>query len=233
MPELTVQCQIDSYMQTPQQDTNFGGDSVILLGATYAGPTKTFLDRPIANFDVGALAGQQINTAKLVRSIVSLAGGGFAAHIFRCTRPATWTELGVTWKKYDGTTEWTTHGGDWDAAVPTPVPYAEATAFGIHEIFGLGEFVEDALTLRSGIVSLIMKADDENPGANHNLGWNARQTPPGWQLVIDHGSTADLGRRGGAGRGAGATAHAGTPAARPRAGAAPASPVRPTQGAHP
>jgi hypothetical protein len=200
MAQLVIQCASDAYLQTPQQDTNFGGDSLVLIGPAYFGAAKQFADRPIANFDVSALAGATIVAAKLVRNIFSIDGGGFAAHVYRCTRPSAWTENGVTWKKYDGVNEWTAHGGDWDASTPAPLAYNEATSFGTNEIAGLAPFVTDALELRGGIVSIIMKADDELPGGTHTVAWNARHNSPGWQLVVDY-EPPNRGRRGGAGAG--------------------------------
>jgi len=196
--ELTIFAGIDSYMEgITNPNVNYGSDTQIRLGASYV-VSKTTLHRGIGNFDVSALAGEPIVSAKMVRHIVAVTNGGFASKLSRCTRPATWTEAGVTWNKYDGVTNWTAGGGDFDdTGPPAKVDYTEPTAIGLHEIVGLESFVEDALANRGGIVSLILRATNEAPGATQKLAWYAKESGVTyrWQLVVAYGGVGAFNMR--------------------------------------
>jgi hypothetical protein len=188
MSIYTAPPEIDSEMNMEDPDVNYGAGGTCDWGVFYAGEIKTLLFRAIVNFDVSALSGRTINSAKLVRYIFSVQGGGWAATIYRCTRPSTWTEGGVTWNKYDGANTWTSEGGDLDETTPTPKTLTETSSTGRHEISGMGSFVTDALSLRSGLVSLIMRADDEDPGTTKYVNWHSKESTGGgrWRLVVDH-----------------------------------------------
>lgn len=180
---------IDSHMDgVNNKDTNYGTDQTLFNSITYLGGDKAFLFRPIGNFDVSPVAGLTINSAKLVREITSVTNGGFSAILSRCTRPADWTEGGVTWNKYDGTNAWTDAGGDFDdTGPPAKIDYTEPTATGEHEITGLKDFVTDAIDNRSNIVSIIMRHSDENPAST--TGAQFRSVDNGadiWHLVVDY-----------------------------------------------
>ena len=236
MAELTREVDIDSMMgalPAAFKDVNFGAYIYIRHGVTYDGGTKSQWYRGIANFDVSDLAGAQINSAKLVREVWSLVNGGVLGKISRCTRPANWTEDGVTWNKYDGTSAWTAEGGDFDdGGPPAAITYSEPTSLGTHEITGLKDFVEDALDNRSGIVSIITRLALEVPGTTTRFVWWSKEHESDiWRLVIDY-TLPNPGRRG---KGASPFAR-GAPdlrpvtAARPTraaSGVAPARPRRP------
>jgi hypothetical protein len=167
------------------QDTNYGAASAIAHGTLYEG-AKTNLDRPIANFDVSLVAARTINAAELHRSFAGGFGVSFGAKIFRCTRPTTWTELGVTWNKYDGTNSWTAGGGDYDSSTPTPIAFTEGAA---ETITGLKPFVDDAIANRGNILSIIIRADNEDPGIDAWISWHSKDTPSPigiWFLLIDY-----------------------------------------------
>ena len=66
MPIITVEATIDSEINPTDATGNFGDLDLILMGLQFAGGDKLNLWRPIANFDVSALIGNQINDAKLV-----------------------------------------------------------------------------------------------------------------------------------------------------------------------
>lgn len=176
---------IDSHMDQKQPDANYGQANAVEMGPTYYGGSKDKLRRAIANFNVSALQGRTI-TAAQIRRVISGAIGppqGFAATIYRCTRPATWTETGVTWNKYNGANNWTTAGGDYDQTTPAPVHYIETT----NPIPGLKDFVIDALNNRTGIVSIIIRVDNENPGVTTWASWWSRQYQMHiWRLEVDH-----------------------------------------------
>lgn len=189
MATLTVYASIDSTMKEQDPDTAFGGSISITHGVMYLAGVKLEWNRGIGNFDVSALEGETINSAKLVREITQINGApGFNAKLSRCTRWDTWTEM-ATWNDYAWTLPWTTGGGDYDdTGPPAAIVYAEAVATGEHEIAGLKPFVEDALDNRDGIVSLITRLDAEAPEVSRRITWRSKNYGSDiWRLVIDYG----------------------------------------------
>lgn len=233
MAQLTVEANIDSFIEgLIGPDLNQGLANACQHHITYLGSAKALWSRAIGNFDVSALAGFPINSAKLVRGIHSLTNGGFSAILSRCERPADWVEDEVTWNEYRNGNAWDNAGGDFDdAGPPAKLTYSEASATGTYEITGLKDFVEDALTNRSGIVSIITRLADENPPVTTGALWRSKEHGSDvWRLVIDYTPT-NPGRRGlntPHERGAPATGPASvTRPARTAGGIAPARPRRP------
>ncbi len=188
MATLTVQADIDASMEQAQPDHNYGFQEGVGHRLQYAGEAKVSWRRAIGNFDVSALAGATINSAKLVREVSNIVNPGVEAKLSRCTRPSTWTEGGVTWNKWDGTTDWTTAGGDFDdPGPPGAITYTEPSSTGEHEILGLKAFVEDALDNRGGIVSIITRLWDEDPEVHTEYSWRSKEYGSNiWRLVVDY-----------------------------------------------
>src|SRR5438552_1051009 len=69
----------------------------------------------------------------------------------RVTR-ADWDYLTATWNQYKAGSNWTSIGGDVDAAVPGELSYASPGAYGPYAIPGLGPYVSDAIANRGGLV---------------------------------------------------------------------------------
>jgi hypothetical protein len=201
MPSLEIEPTMDSELNAHAADTNYGSAVEVIIGASYIGPAKTSLYRPIVNFDVSAVAGVQVDAALLRRQIYVSGGASVNAFVSRCTRPATWTEAGVTWNKYDGVNAWTAGGGDFDDMTPPKVTYLEAAGAGVVEILGLKGHVDDALANRSGVVSLIMRLDDETPDVSNFRYWYSKDTAPGphrWRLIVDYSTASNPPGRGAA-----------------------------------
>jgi len=187
---------IDSEMNYGAPTYNYGAVGNVIVGAIYAGGGKSGLFNSIGNFDVSVLTGATLLAAKLVHQVIERQGGN-PAKVLRCTRPATWTELGVTWDKYDGTNNWTAGGGDVDETTPTPVAFNIPASTGVFEILGLLAFVTDALANRSGIVSVIYRSDNQAPGTSQYMSFKSSENTPEadrWRLVVEYAS-GDLGRR--------------------------------------
>ncbi len=218
MPSLTVVASIDSYITPVQPNANFGADTSVIHGVLYAGANKVQWRRGIGNFNVSALVGAVVLSAKLVREVTSVIGaGGVLARLSRCTRPADWVETQVTWNNYRNGSPWTNGGGDFDDATPPKIDYAEPSATGAHEVPGLKPFVDDALANRGGLVSIITRLVGEGPGVTQEVSWRSReQGSSGWRLVVEY-EVPNAGRRS-----------ASPPAHR---GARPARAVRPATGA--
>ncbi len=218
MPQLIVSPTIDSYMDFKSPDTNFGQSNTIQQGVFNLGGAKDSVRRAIANFNVSAIpVAAVIAAAKLQRTLTLADASQHSVRIARCTRPAQWTENGVTWNKYDGVSAWITGGGEYDDVTPPAVSYVEAVATGPHEITGLGGFVRDALDLRSGIVSILFRNENEAPAVSQRSTWLAATF---WTLVIDYNVTGEPGRR---------RSLTDAPARRPRTPRAPAEGRRPLE----
>jgi hypothetical protein len=187
MAALTIYPSADSTMLFQSPDSNYGSLESIEEGAFYAGGVKALLRRSIVNFDVSAIASRTITAAKVIRTVWSRTGSGEPATVYRCTRPSTWTEGGVTWNRYDGTNLWTAAGGDYDGSTPTPVGYSLPGAVGEMEITGLAGFVTDAIASRGNIVSMIFRLDDEGPGSTQwHIFYAKGDDGHPWRLVVEH-----------------------------------------------
>src|SRR5262249_58174518 len=82
-------------------------------------------------------------------------------HVWRVTQPA-WTEKEVTWKRYNGSTPWSTPGGDVDANSGTAfAPPAAPGAFAFPDLKAL---CPDAIAARGGKLDLLIRQDTETLG---------------------------------------------------------------------
>ena len=187
MSLINIPIDKDSYMDSVNPNTNYG-NVTIKMGVAVVVDQKGLQARAIGNFDVSILSGKTINSAVLYRSFQGGVGTNVACTVYRCTRPATWTEAGVTWNKYDGTNVWTAAGGDMDGTTPTPVAFQT----GDNPLTGLVNFVTDALNNRNGIVSLILRLDNESPGESHWIAWENQEQSSGsplnlpWYLQVNY-----------------------------------------------
>ena len=188
MPELTFEAVADASMNQKKPDQNYGGGTTMTHQVSYDVVGKIAWYRTIGNFDVSVLAGSKINAAKLVRELYSITNGGRDAKLSRCTRPAEWTEGGVTWNRYDGVNDWSNVGGDHDeTGPPAAITYSEPAVVGSHELSGLKDFVEDALGQRNGIVSLITFLVDEDPEVTTQMLWRSKEHGADiWRLVVEY-----------------------------------------------
>ena len=194
MSGFTAYPQRDSQMvgvPVAAKDTNYGANPIAGVRAFYFGGDKATLTREIVNFDVSPLSGRTVTAAKLI-VVLSLANVSATAIISRCTRPADWVESEVTWNDYKVATPWTDGGGDFDdSGPPASVSYATHGSIDTEfEITGLIDFATDALDNRSGIVSLILRLDDEDPGSTEGEVLYTKEKVPlvtrQWRFVVDH-----------------------------------------------
>lgn len=176
MTITNIEAVIDSAMDAKNPGVKFGAEPNIHLGAIYEAGNKNNALRSIGNFDVTPVAGDTIVAVSLFRRLTTIfGGGGSAAFLSRCTRPADWVEAEVTWDEYKASTDWTDAGGDFDdTGPPAKLDYNEATATGWHELTGLKRFVTDAIDNRSNIVSIVIRLDDEDPGSNDFYSWKSQ-----------------------------------------------------------
>lgn len=177
----------DSWMDYSFPTVNYGSAAYLLMGVKYSGPTKTGLRRPIFRFDVSSLpGGVSITTAKLTLEVIAYDGGGAGSKASRCTRENTWVEGEVTWDDYKSATAWTSAGGDYDdTGPPAAVSFSLPSSNGPFDITGLATQVQDAYDSRSGIYSIILRLDDEDPGSDEGIQFDARSgsTPPVLEVI--------------------------------------------------
>lgn len=197
MAELTVEPVRDTYLSGVSKNANYGAGQYSQARIVYVGDTKAAWERALGEFDVSELAGATIGSAKLVRHVWSLpGGGGHDAVLTRCSRPGEWVESQVSWNQYKSGATWTTEGGDVDDNVPGKLTYSEPTSTGDHEISGLATYVVDALANRGGIVSLLIRLADEDPDVDQGAVWRTKEYGADvWRLTIEYTPAPDEGGR--------------------------------------
>ena len=185
------------------QDNNYGSNTIAGIRVTEFGGEKSSLSRAIVNFDISALSGRTLSAAKMI-VVPSVTDKNVTAIISRCTRPADWTEAGVTWNEYTIGAIWTSGGGGDvdDTGPPASVNYTTHNDNNIeHEITGLLAFATDALANRNGIVSLVFRLDEEepDPASNDGEGIYTRERTQllKWRFVVEHSGPPILWRERG------------------------------------
>ncbi len=115
--EATIQPSADSYMNEGAKDTNYGGQSYIEVSSK---PSAWGNARGIIEFDLSSIpSGSTITSVTLSLYLYSTRGTNRTYCLHKVTK--NWTESGVTWNKYDGTNNWTTSGGDYEATASATV----------------------------------------------------------------------------------------------------------------
>ncbi len=115
--ETTIQASADSYMNEGAKDTNYGGQTYIEVSSK---PSAWGNARGILKFDLSSIpSGSTITSVTLSLYLYSTRGYDRTYCIHKVTK--NWTESGVTWNKYDGTNNWTTSGGDYEATASATV----------------------------------------------------------------------------------------------------------------
>ena len=210
MSGFTAYPQRDSQMvaiPTSSKDTNYGSSLVASFRVAEIGGEKSGLARAIVNFDISPLSSRTLSAAKMI-VVPTVTDAQVTAIISRCTRPADWVESEVTWNSYKSGSSWTDQGGDFDDTGP-PASVNFTTHFPQntdHEITGLLAFADDALDNRSGIVSLILRLDEEDPDPANTEGEviKTRERAPVLfqpRFVVEHDGAPILNRERGFMRG--------------------------------
>src|SRR5438477_5235215 len=131
-------------------------------------------------------AGTVINSADLMQNIQTLMLPSFTEKLDRVTR-ADWDYVTATWNQYKSGSNWTTIGGDVDAAVPGELSYPSPGGFGDYAIQGLGPYVSDAIANRGGLVVLRMNHATETGGVTqYHICANTLEGKP--RLRVDYRS---------------------------------------------
>ncbi len=148
----------DSSIRDDNPDINYGSNELMNVGFDDADKNDPVY-RALLEFDISDLVGEAIDAASELKVFVYTIDGGQAFTCHRFTKVI--VEGEVTWNKNHATSNWASPGGDF--AAPT-VAFTGPSSTGYQVILtgsGLAAFLQDAIDNRSGIVYMILKADDE------------------------------------------------------------------------
>ena len=216
----------DSILFQDLPTTNDGAGSVLQEYVEIVGGAKTLWRRAILAFDVSSVAGEAINSAKLVRQVSNVLGAG-DCWVTRITR-TDWVEAQVTWNNYKSGSPWTAGGGDIDAGTPAQVGFSEPGGVGSQEVAGLVAFVTDAIANRGNVVTFIVRMKDESAGgSSRGAQWHSKEGATDPVLEVDYaGAVVAVGGRRGSVLTKGPRPAAAARASRGSVASAPARPSR-------
>jgi hypothetical protein len=165
MSQLIVQPGIggpNNSINNGNPSSNGATNTVDLIGTKVA-KTHTYY-RELLRFDVSAIRSNcVVKAATLTLATDGFgihAGTGYTFNVYRVTQP--WTANGATWNSYDGSTSWTTPGGDYDLSLSDSCTPADAAS---NLVFAnMASLVADAAANRSGLLSLIVIGPESSSG---------------------------------------------------------------------
>jgi hypothetical protein len=152
----TKDCTIDLALPTTSDNT-----TSLTISQNIGGTAKK---RTLLYFDLSSLVGplESIVTADLVMVNTGGSYPGTANFNFYRVTTTSWTEA-ATWNTIDGGNAWTTPGGDYTTALGLSFSTSGAPAnFDLTNVQGLDLLVSDAISNRSGILSIICLVDAGN-----------------------------------------------------------------------
>jgi len=172
---------------TPTADTGiFSGDPDATLGDSpqvFVGNDTSNAERALLRFDLTAVPSQATITSCTLTVDVVTRNQPKAGKIYRLKQQA-WVEDRATWNRYDGATAWTTPGtfdlteGQSDVVVSAgadgPIAYAQPTTTGAFTFPDLAALCQDAVANRGGSLDLMIKQDDDAPGATAEFSFSRR-----------------------------------------------------------
>ena len=176
MPPMTFAGAADTAIFSGSPDATLGSSDQVFVGRDASNAQRVLL-----RFDLTSVPSTAtVASCTLTVDVVALNQAG-AGKIYRLKQPA-WSQTAATWNRFDGVSAWTTPGA-FDAneassdVVVTPGPdgpvaYSPPTgseAFAFPDITGL---CQDAVTNRSGALNLLIKQDDDAPGATAEMSFS-------------------------------------------------------------
>lgn len=112
----------DTFISSMWPGINYGGAGELIVYAT----SSTWNYRVLVQFDLSSIPpGSTVTSATLKLYYYRWATNNPAGRTFWAYRVTqSWTEMGVTWSRYDGTNSWATSGGDYtmDGGASATVP---------------------------------------------------------------------------------------------------------------
>ena len=171
---------------TPTADTGiFSGDPDATLGDSpqiFVGNDTSNAERALLRFDLAHVPAQATIVSCLLTLHVVTHNRPEAGKIYRVKQQG-WVESAATWNRYDGVTAWTTPGAfdpnevQSDVVVTAgpdgPIAYGEPTT-GTFTFPDLSSLCQDAVDNRGGSLDVMIKQDDDAPGATAEFGFSRR-----------------------------------------------------------
>lgn len=164
MTQLIIQSgpegQDASIISGSSQNTNFGNDFDMIAGLV--NDKLQLTGRILMRFDLRSIPlGSLVTAASLQLTGSAAFTGSQQFTLRRLTRgPSTanggWTELGCTWRHYDGVHLWTTAGGDFTTVGQTTVDLENTDGEMLLEFAALAPLAQDAIDQRGGWLDLIV-----------------------------------------------------------------------------
>jgi len=155
----TIYATDDTWMAESNPSTNYGNITYNKIGYSSAAGQYT----AVFEFDTSSIT-KPADVVSAVFTIIKQAEWGASAEaltVGRCTQE--FTESGCTWNTFDGTTSWTTAGGDMATTEPTYTIYV-GNSSGSQSV-DIKELVVDAINKRSNVLRILIKMD-HTPGAS-------------------------------------------------------------------
>ncbi len=142
--------------------------------------------RYIARFDLSGVPPRSAILA--VRLTITKLGGAYPnGTIFRAHRVARhdWTELGVTWNRYNGADDWTTPGGDFDPSLMAETSIDQADSKLVFP--NLASLATDAILFRDGLLDLLVLGREQSGGEYLSIDSANAEEPERWpELEIEY-----------------------------------------------
>lgn len=169
MPQLVLQpdgpAGIDTTLVSTGPGTNFGTGQSSIIGLLVIGKAQAKY-RFLLQFDISAIpAGSTITGTSLVLKRFTSSGLSntpFTAN--RITQPA-WEELAATWLNYASALPWAQAGGDFTASGQSSASINSPDDLVFNDL-AMAALAQDAIDNRSGLLELLVKADDETGDAH-------------------------------------------------------------------
>ena len=177
-PATIVPAAADTAIFSGSPDANLGD-----FGSVFIGNDGESTQRTLLRFDLSAIPPtSSVSGCTLIVDVVTH-NQPSAGKIYRVKQPA-WGETTATWNRYDGVSTWTTAGAFnavellSDVVVTPgpdgPVAYEPPEREGAFTFPNLTGLCQDAVTLRSGDLNLMIKQDADAPGVTAELAFSRR-----------------------------------------------------------
>ena len=178
LPGSTFTAAADTGIFSGNPDATLGNAEQVFVGNDASNSQRALLRFDLTSIPSTATIASCALTVDIVTRNETSVG-----KIYRVKQPA-WNEATATWNRYDGVNTWSTAGAfspvelTSDVVVTPgpdgPVAYAPPTGSEAFTFPDLSALCQDAVTNRAGVLNLMIKQDDDAPGATAEMGFSRR-----------------------------------------------------------